>query len=246
MSTPQRHSRTEQAELNRIRRVYAGRSTLGTDRSHGAYAGATHLWLHQRERLLLTGLGAKCEKELRDLEILDVGCGAGGELLRLVSHGADPARIHGVDLREEPIRIAQGRLPPADLRVGNAAELSYPDDSMDLVLQFTMLSSVLDRQLRSSIAREMARVVRPGGLIVSYDFWTNPLNANTRGLTRREIRELFPHHRIDARSVTLAPPIARLVCPRSYGLAAALQAVPLLRTHVLAFIGPARGEASSP
>jgi hypothetical protein len=84
----------------------------------------------------------------------------------------------------------------------------------------------------------MSRVARRDGVIISYDFWLNPFNRDTRGLRRRELRALFPGHRVEARSVTLAPPVARLICPRSFGLAATLQAVPLLRSHVLAFITP--------
>jgi ubiquinone/menaquinone biosynthesis C-methylase UbiE len=231
-----RSRRSERRELDRIRRVYAARSARGTDRRYSAYATAGLLALHQRERLLLAELGATCEKELHELDILDVGCGSGGDLVRLLGHDADPTRLHGIDLREDVIAIAQRRLPSVDLLVGNAAALPHPDQSMDLVLQSTVFSSILDASLRTQIAAEMTRVVRPTGCIVSYDFWTNPLNRDTRGLSRRELRTLFPSHRVEVRSVTLAPPIARLVAPRSYHLAAALQAVPGLRTHVLAFI----------
>jgi ubiquinone/menaquinone biosynthesis C-methylase UbiE len=136
------------------------------------------------------------------------------------------------------IGFGQSRLPSADLRVGNAARIPYPDDSVDVALQFTMISSILDAGMRAKVAREMSRVVRPSGMIVSYDFWINPVNRDVRGLTRRELRALFPGHRIEARSVTLAPPLARVVASRSYRLAAALQALPPLRTHILAFITP--------
>jgi hypothetical protein len=81
---------------------------------------------------------------------------------------------------------------------------------------------------------------------VSYDFRINPLNPDTRGLGRRELRALFPGHGIEARTVTLAPPIARLVAPRSYGLAAALQALMPLRTHLLAFITPPEPSGQPP
>jgi ubiquinone/menaquinone biosynthesis C-methylase UbiE len=226
--------------------VYAARSARGSDPRYSAYAPAGLLALYQRERLLLSRLGAMCEKELRQLDILEVGCGSGGDLVRLVGHDADPARVHGIDLREDVIAIARHRLPSADLRVANAAELPYADRSMDLVLQSTMFSSILDARLREQVAAEMTRVVRPTGLIASYDFWINPLNRDTRGLSRRELRKLFPSHRVEFRFVTLGPPIARLVAPRSYHLAAALQAVPVLRSHVLAFITapPGDGHAS--
>ena len=237
----------ERRELDRIRRVYARRRfARGRDPRYSAYAPDALLALHQRERLLLSKLGATCEKKLHELDILDVGCGSGGDLVRLLGHDANPARIHGIDLREDAIATARRRLPSVDLRVANAAEMPQPDQSMDLVLQSTVLSSVLDAGLRTQIAAEMTRVVRPTGLIVSYDFWTNPLNANTHGLSRRELRTLFPSSKVETRSVTLAPPIARLVAPRSYHLAAALQTVPVLRTHILAFITarPGDGRAS--
>jgi ubiquinone/menaquinone biosynthesis C-methylase UbiE len=231
-----RSRRVERRELDRIRRVYAVRSARGRDLRYSAYATGGLLALHQRERLLLSKLGATCRKELHELDILDVGCGSGGDLVRLVGHDADAARIHGIDLREDVIATARRRLPSVDLAVANAAALPHSDRSMDVVMQSTVFSSILDAGLRAQIAAEMTRVVRPSGCIVSYDFWTNPLNRDTRGVSRRELRTLFPSHRVEVRSVTLAPPIARLVAPRSYPLAAVLQAVPGLRTHLLAFV----------
>jgi ubiquinone/menaquinone biosynthesis C-methylase UbiE len=233
---------SEQRELERIRRMYAGRSARGRDRRYDAYSAAAVLALHQRERILLAKLGATCDKELHDLDVLEVGCGSGGDLVRLVGHDADPARIHGVDLREDAIAAARQRIPSAELLVANGAQLPYTDRSMDVVLQFTMLSSILDASLRTRVAAEMARVVRPTGVIVSYDFCVNPVNRGTHGLSRRELRRLFASHEVELRSVTLAPPIARLLAPRSYHLAAALQAVPVLCTHVLAFITAPPGD----
>ena len=56
------------------------------------------------------------------------------------------------------------------------------------------------------------------------------------GVPLAELRSLFPQARVQARRVTLAPPLARAACrisPRLYPL---LNAVPLLRTHALAWI----------
>ena len=167
-----------------------------------------------------------------------MGCGTCGQLVRFVSYGVDPARAHGVDLLEDRIRLGRSRLPSADLRVGNAARLPYADRCMDIVMQFTMISSILHAGMRAEVTTEMSRVVKPSGVIVSCDFWINPVNRDVRGLTRRELRSLLPAHRIDARSINLAPPIARVVASRSYRMAAILQALPPLRTHVLAFITP--------
>jgi SAM-dependent methyltransferase len=235
---------TGNAEVERILRVYADRSKRGVSRLYEAHRPDVLLALHQVERLLLTELGARGWTDFSRLELLDVGCGTGGPLLRLISHGVDPTRAHGIDLREDAVGIARLRLPSADLRVGNGAELPFADDSMDLVVEFTMFSSILDPALRAKVASEMSRVVRPGGVIVLYDLRINPPNPDVRGLGRRELRALFPDHRVDARAVTLAPPIARLVAPRSYGIAVALQALVPLRTHVLAFITPPDQRAS--
>jgi len=108
-----------------------------------------------------------------------VGCGSGGELARLVAYGADPRRLHGIDLRDEAIAAARSRLPLCDLVTGDASELPYATGSMDVVMQLTVLSSILDGDVRRRVAAEMIRVCRPSGLIVSYDFIMNPSNADT-------------------------------------------------------------------
>ena len=56
----------------------------------------------------------------------------------------------------------------------NAAELPFPDGEFDLVTHFTCLSSVLDPGLRAAIAAEMWRVVRPGGVVLSFDMRPAP------------------------------------------------------------------------
>jgi hypothetical protein len=47
---------------------------------------------------------------------------------------------------------------------------------------------------------------------------------------------LFPQGRVSAERVTLAPPLARLVCRWHPSLYTMLNAVPLLRSHVLAWV----------
>ena len=60
--------------------------------------------------------------------------------------------------------------------------------------------------------------------------WTLPLPL-------ARVRRLFPQGRVSAQRVTLAPPLARVVCRWHPGLYGLFNALPLLRTHVLAFIG---------
>jgi hypothetical protein len=82
----------------------------------------------------------------------------------------------------------------------------------------------------------MNDAVRPDGLILWYDYHvSNPRNRDVRGVSRAEIRALFPGCRIELRRVTLAAPIARVVA-RSPVAHALLHAVPFLRTHYLGVI----------
>lgn len=108
----------------------------------------------------------------------------------------------------------------------------------DLVLQYTAVSSILDPGLRQSICADMLRVLKPTGLIFSYDFWLNPTNKQTRGLRPAEIRQLFPNCQVEFQRITLAPPIARRLVPLSWLVAAILEKLSVLNTHYLAAIRP--------
>ena len=173
---------------------------------------------------------------LGERRILEVGCGDGRVLSLFESLGGEQARMAGIDLLPEKINRAAAKLPRAELREGNAANLPWADESFDIVLQFTMLSSVLDGEERRRCSDEMRRVLKPGGAIVSYDFIWNPLNRQTRGVGISELRRLFPGATIEARRLTLVPPLARLVAPLSTTLAGTLESLPFLRTHYLALV----------
>jgi ubiquinone/menaquinone biosynthesis C-methylase UbiE len=189
------------------------------------------------EREVIAGLERGGALPLAERRVLDVGCGPGQWLADLETWGAKQERLAGVDLVAERVERARARLPAADVRLGDAAELPWEDSSFDLVLQSMMFTSILDASVRAAAAREMARVLRPGGLVLWYDFFTdNPRNPNVRGIRKRELRELFPGFGVRWRRVTLAPPLVRLLAPRARPLATALQALRLLDTHALALL----------
>jgi SAM-dependent methyltransferase len=168
---------------------------------------------------------------------LEVGCGNGGWLADLISWGVRDADLHGIDLDAPRISRAKEILPRADLRVGDAAELPWDDGAFSVVISSTLFTSVLDVDVRALIASEIVRVLAPGGALLWYDFaYDNPRNPHVRGIGRSEIRELFTPLTGKIRSVTLAPPLARFIVPRSWTLATLLEAVPLLRTHLLAVL----------
>jgi ubiquinone/menaquinone biosynthesis C-methylase UbiE len=166
---------------------------------------------------------------------LEIGCGRIGWLGDLIGWGLREEDLHGIDLDVERLEVARRALPAADLRVGSAVELPWPDASFAMVIASTLFSSILDPAARRAIAAEIMRVLRPGAALLWYDFsWNSPRNSAVRKVTRSEVRQLFPGLAGPIPRVTLAPPIARLVAPHSWVLAQLLQSIPLLRTHLLA------------
>ena len=173
---------------------------------------------------------------------LEVGCGSGGWLADLVSWGVRDSDLHGIDI--DPLRISRAKemWSAADLRVGDASDLPWADGTFSLVVSSTLFTSVLDGDVRALIANEIVRVLAPGGALLCYDFaFDNPQNPHVRGISRSEILRLFPQLAGKIKSVTLAPPLARLIVPRSWALATFLETIPFLRTHLLAvLIKPSR------
>jgi ubiquinone/menaquinone biosynthesis C-methylase UbiE len=171
--------------------------------------------------------------------ILEVGCGRGQWLATFESFGADRDHLAGIDLDARRVGEALTRFAAADLRIGDATALPWADATFDIVFQSTMFTSILDPATRAAVAREMVRVVAPGGAIISYDFrYDNPKNPHVRRLGRADLHQLFPRCEINAVPTTLAPPIARRLVPRSWFVARALEHVPWLNTHLMAIIRP--------
>jgi hypothetical protein len=101
----------------------------------------------------------------------------------------------------------------------------------------TVFSSLLDAAFQQRLADAMWRWLRPGGAVLWYDFTVdNPRNPDVRGVPLARIRRLFPQGALQARRVTLAPPIARRVVRLHPALYTVFNTVPALRTHVLAWI----------
>jgi SAM-dependent methyltransferase len=160
--------------------------------------------------------------------------------------GATPELMSGIDLDEEAVNQAMRRLPRSDLRFGNAAALPWPDRSFDIVLQMTAFSTMLDGKLRQDVAREMMRVLKPDGAIISYDLrFGNPKNPSVRAVKAREIKEMFPGCSVKLKRVTLVPPLMRRVVPVSWMLALLLEKIPFLRSHLLGRIRPQQTANSS-
>jgi glycosyltransferase involved in cell wall biosynthesis/SAM-dependent methyltransferase len=227
-------------ESARVGRVYQGyaSSTGKRDRWSASNPG---------NRQILRALYEGIEGEIRRAgvwperhgSLIEVGCGHGAVLRELADRGVPEERLYGVDILAPRARAAREALPGAHIHEGNARSLPFEDSSFDVAVLSTVLSSVLNRELRRAITAEILRVLRPGGVVLCYDARTpNPFNRAVRAVSRRELRSTFPGEVLCDRSLTLLPPAARRlgrVAPVAYPLLAGLRP---LRTHRLFVVRP--------
>jgi SAM-dependent methyltransferase len=193
--------------------------------------------MEERRRAIVRLFFELAWRDLSARRGLEVGCGGGGNLLELMRMGFAPEHLTGIELLPESFAQARRKLPDAlRLVAGDACEATIEPSSQDLVLQFTVFSSVLDDAFQQRLADKMWCWLRPGGGVLWYDFTVNnPGNADVRGVPLARVRSLFPVGRVSARRITLAPPLARTIC-RVHPALYAMFSLPLLRTHLLAWI----------
>ena len=194
--------------------------------------------VQERQRALLRMLARHGVREPAALRLVEVGCGQGGNLLELIRLGFAPGHLAGIELLPERCAAARAALPAGvTLLEGDASVAPIAPASQDLVLQSTVFSSLLDPAFQQQLADAMWIWLKPGGAVLWYDFtYDNPRNPDVRGVPLARVRELFPRARIDARRVTLAPPLARALCRAHPALYGVFNALPWLRTHLLAWI----------
>jgi SAM-dependent methyltransferase len=98
----------------------------------------------------------------RDRRVLDVGCGAGVEVVRFARGGA---RVVGIDVSEQAARLTQANVAQqqvtAGVAVGDGERLPFPDAAFDFVYAHGVIQYAADD---AAVVRECHRVLRPGGL----------------------------------------------------------------------------------
>ncbi|MBS0541713.1 MAG: class I SAM-dependent methyltransferase [Proteobacteria bacterium] len=126
----------------------------------------------------------------RDLRGLDVGCGT-GRLLAFVHEAWPGLRLSGLDLSAPYLGEARrviGRTARVKLIEGAAEALPFADKSLDLVFSSFLLHE-LPPDVRLAALREMARVVKPDGIVVIVDSIQRGDRPSWDGLL-----DLFPHY----------------------------------------------------
>ncbi len=152
--------------------------------------------------------------------VLEVGCGMGTDLFQFASAGAI---VSGVDLSAVHARIASGRFAlyglKANLLLGDAEDLPFPNHSFDVVYTFGVLHHTPDAR---RAVDEIRRVLRPGGRLIvgvyhrysAYYLCTVLLESYL--LARRFLQESYRRtlSRIEHREQSDACPLVRLYSRR--------------------------------
>jgi demethylmenaquinone methyltransferase/2-methoxy-6-polyprenyl-1,4-benzoquinol methylase len=114
--------------------------------------------------------------------VLDLACGTGDIAFELAARGA---RATGLDITLRMLELARQKPEAGRLRVGfvggDMAALPFPDAVFDVVTTGYGLRNV--PALDAALA-EIARVLKPGGLMLSLDF-NRPSNPAVRGVYLR-------------------------------------------------------------
>jgi ubiquinone/menaquinone biosynthesis C-methylase UbiE len=113
--------------------------------------------------------------------VLDVGTGPGRLPATLAERRPDLC-LHGADLSPDMVELARHARPGIAFEVADVAALPWPDASLDVVVSTLSAHEWPDPV---AAAAELARVLRPGGRLMIYDFRFVRLGPLTAALSRR-------------------------------------------------------------
>ncbi|MGE3173149.1 MAG: class I SAM-dependent methyltransferase [Planctomycetota bacterium] len=129
----------------------------------------SHFWFVSRRAIFFDVLD-RLLRGRRDLEVLEIGCGAGGMIAPLQRYG----RVTGMDIDVEYLGFCRERGFDRVL-CGSGEELPFPDAAFDLVALFDAIEHIPDEH---RAMQEIARVLKPGGraffTVPAYEWlWSN-------------------------------------------------------------------------
>ncbi len=179
----------------RSQRYYDEFAKRYDDRRGGREPGGYHDLLDDLEVDLVSRFG-------RGKDVLEVGCGTGLLLERFRSFARS---AKGIDL--SPGMLERARARGLDVVQGSATELPFADGAFDVACSFKVLAHIpdVDRALA-----EMARVVRPGGVVIAEFYNPTSLRALAkRAFGPRAVGERLKEDAVFTRFDTPAEAIAR-------------------------------------
>ncbi|MDZ4667377.1 MAG: class I SAM-dependent methyltransferase [bacterium] len=154
----------------------------------------SHWWFLARQEILRTQV-VKLFGSSQSLRILNIGAatGASSQMLQAFGH------VVSVEYEQDCIEFVKDKLD-FPLIYGSILELSFPDQSFDLVCAFDVIEHVNDHLLA---ANEMRRVCKPNGYVMAtvpafMELWSkhDEVNHHFRRYRQREFLGLFKQEKI--------------------------------------------------
>jgi ubiquinone/menaquinone biosynthesis C-methylase UbiE len=141
--------------------------------------------------------------------VLDVGGSSGGSLVPFLSLRCPSSNLTCVDISEEAVQLGRSRFPGVSFFHADARSLPF-DDRFDLVFSSTIFFQNTDDEVAFAIGREMRRVVKPGGFIVTRDWCRGrPGDQTTKAVTVDRIQRLIGLPVEFSERGALVPPVGR-------------------------------------
>ena len=118
-------------------------------------------------------LGLRMFRPKEGMSILDVGCGTGSYLDFYKRYQCN---LYGIDTSPAMMELAQQRLgDAAELYLGSATEMPYPDQTFNLVVSMLVIHEI-EHSIRLAVLDEIKRVLKPDGRILLIDFNPGPVD----------------------------------------------------------------------
>lgn len=139
--------------------------------------------------------------------LLEVGCGAGIDLVRFARAGAN---VTGIDLSRTAIKLARKNIGhnglSAELRVMNGESMQFSDHAFDAVYAHGVLQYTADAE---KMVAEIYRVLKPGGetivMVYNRNSWLNLMRKVTKVPLEHEDAPVLKKYSIGELKVLLKP-----------------------------------------
>jgi len=115
----------------------------------------------------------------KGMSVLDLGCGSGAFTPFIARTVGEKGKVYALDIQADMLKQLENKLSRPENRdiknikliEGNAYELPFEDNSLDLVNMVTVLQEIPDR---NRALQEVKRVLKPGGFLAVTELFPDP------------------------------------------------------------------------